>query len=153
DRTVSVNDLRDDVEKNVETLVAATNLYDWSMYRGNPTRSALANGGTPFLEKRWYLPVIRENQTKTLVLERGVRTLEQRNQPVLPTFFPIAADGKLVYRSFWGVHAVDLRTGKLVWEAPGELTLDRIFDTRRPMPWKGTLTNVINTQWLPQYTN
>src|SRR5262249_52110336 len=113
DRTVSVNDLRDDVERNFQTLVAATNLYDWSMYRGNPTRSALANGGTPFLEKRWYLPVIREQQTRTLVLERAARTLESRNQPVLPTFFPIAADGKLVYRSFWGVHAVDLRTGKL----------------------------------------
>lgn len=151
-RMLSVDDLRDDVEKNFAILSATASLYDWSMYRGNPTRSALANGGTPFLEKRWYLPTIRENQTRTLILDKVVRSLDTRGQAALPTFFPIAADGKLVYRSFWGVHAVDLRTGKLVWEAPGELTLDRIFDTRRPMPWKGTLTNIINQQWVPQYT-
>jgi outer membrane protein assembly factor BamB/tetratricopeptide (TPR) repeat protein len=150
-RTLAVNDLRDDVEKNFKTLVAAASLYDWSMYGGNPTRSSTANGGTPFLEKRWYLPVIREDATKKLILERTVRTMETRNQPVLPTFFPIAADGKLVYRSFWGVHAVDLRTGKLMWEAPGELTLDRIHDTRRPLPWKGAMVNALNG-WVQQYT-
>lgn len=154
DRTISVNDLRDDVEQNFKALVAATNLYDWSMYGGNPTRSSTANGGTPFLEKRWYLPILseRNEQTRKLILERAVRTMETRNQPVLPTFFPIAAGGRLIYRSFWGVHAVDLRTGKLLWEAPGELTLDRIYDTKRPLPWKGAMVNALN-QWVQQYTN
>jgi hypothetical protein len=152
DRTLAVNDLRDDVEKNFKTLVAAASLYDWSMYGGNPTRSSTANGGTPFLEKRWYVPVIREEQTRKLILERARPHPGDAQQPVLPTFFPIAADGKLVYRSFLGRSRRRSAHRQTAVGAPGELTLDRIYDTKRPLPWKGAMVNALNG-WVQQYTN
>src|SRR5205823_602359 len=45
-REMSINTLKDEVDKNFKTLVAATSLYDWSMFHGNATRSNQANGGT-----------------------------------------------------------------------------------------------------------
>ncbi|HEV3258768.1 MAG TPA: PQQ-binding-like beta-propeller repeat protein, partial [Gemmataceae bacterium] len=49
----------------------------------------------------------------------------QVGQPVVPAFFPVAATVQsdtgptplLIYRSYWGVHAVELKTGKLYWES------------------------------------
>ena len=46
-------------------------------------------------------------------LVKAVKFDEGKNQPVLPGCFPVAADGKLIYRSYGGVHARDLRTGQL----------------------------------------
>ncbi|HEV3259042.1 MAG TPA: PQQ-binding-like beta-propeller repeat protein [Gemmataceae bacterium] len=82
-------------------------------------------GGPPYLdEMQWQQPTIRESQTKTWV-EQGVQSLEQVGQPVLPAFFPITATARtdagrvplVMYRSYWGVHAIDLKTGKLYWES------------------------------------
>jgi outer membrane protein assembly factor BamB/tetratricopeptide (TPR) repeat protein len=101
---------------------------DWPVYRGDPSRSNEGSGDKPFLEKDWSHGTIREAQTKTMV-GQAVRASEGRGQPILPSFFPVAVGGQVVYRDYWGVRASDLRTGQPVWESDSRYSLDRLFDT------------------------
>src|SRR5260370_42627704 len=60
--------------------------------------------------------------------------MEERQLPILPAFYPIAAtlqkDGKalplVIYRSYFGIHAVNAQNGKLHWETPSTLSIDNI---------------------------
>jgi outer membrane protein assembly factor BamB len=102
---------------------------DWPVYRRDPGRSNHGAGDKPFLEKTWGFGTIKEEQTRILV-EAAVKRSESRGQPVLPAFFPVAADGKVVYRDYWGLQAHDLKTGQAVWESDSRYSLDRLLDPR-----------------------
>jgi outer membrane protein assembly factor BamB/tetratricopeptide (TPR) repeat protein len=141
-------------EKEMEKLSVPPKpftIYDWSMYRGDPTRSAQQKGGTPFLEKRWSASTFTalsssfrdENPQSKVQVQAAVKAQESRGQPILPSFFPIAADNKLIYRSYWGFHAVDAKTGKLMWETDSKWSLERLLKDGKTM---GYLSN-----WLAQY--
>jgi outer membrane protein assembly factor BamB/tetratricopeptide (TPR) repeat protein len=97
-----------------------------ALYRGDPQRSGIGHGGPPLLEKRWALATFTDKATRQLVMEDAVKAYEGRNQAVLPAFFPIAAEGKLVYRSHLGIHALDIKTGKLAWEAESKYSLEKL---------------------------
>src|SRR5262249_31720155 len=90
-------------------------------YRGGPTRTEQAFGGTPFMEAAWTNSILpTKSDVKTWTednLNHAVRYLsEQRGQPILPSFFPIAVNGKVVYRSYDGVYALSMKKeGKLEW--------------------------------------
>jgi outer membrane protein assembly factor BamB len=115
--------------------------FDWATYKGNASRSAQGNGGPPFLEVKWSNPTILPNedsvkQTRQWV-EQAVKQAEERQQPVLPSFFPVAATVRtdtgikpmLVYRTYWGVHAVNLQAeGKLEWYSPSYWSLQKIAE-------------------------
>src|SRR5262249_19881817 len=95
----------------------------------------------------WRQPTIREKLTQRWV-DMAINTHESRQQAVLPAFFPIAAAGKLIYRSYYGIHAVDLKTGKLVWESPSVWSLDVIGREKDG----NTAQQMILNQWFPLYT-
>ncbi len=114
---------------------------DWSLYRGGPSRTDRGVGSYAFMEPRWRMPGVRANSNNSDTA-RWLRTaedyLKRNNQPVLPSFFPVTATvlrrdpagGRsekkplLVYRSNWGIHAVNMRTGTLDWETPSKWSLD-----------------------------
>lgn len=126
DRLVSLGELRQQKEKYGSSGSRDPN--DWTMFGGGPSRSAQAVGSTPFLERKWFQPTIRTTDTRRYVVDQAVRLRESRGDAILPAFFPIAAKGKLIYRSYWGIHAVDLKKdGKLVWETPSAWSLDRML--------------------------
>ncbi|HEV3255878.1 MAG TPA: hypothetical protein VG013_03265, partial [Gemmataceae bacterium] len=122
DEAASLDQLQQILDRASPTTQLARN--DVPYWGGNPSRSAQYTGGTPYLVTQWDQPTIRESQTKTWV-EQGVQARERLGQPVVPAFFPVAATVQsdtgpmplLIYRSYWGVHAVELRTGKLYWES------------------------------------
>src|SRR5262249_42043444 len=133
DRMVSLTELQGELDAKYKGPLAESNLYDWGLYRGNASRTAQGSGGAPFLEKRYARPTVgastnqstggyEDSPTAQTHVATAVKMLEQREQPVLPALFPIAADGKLVYRSFWGLHAIDIKSGKLLWEAGSKLS-------------------------------
>src|SRR5262249_55636381 len=45
-------------ELDKEVFRAAAPVADWTMYRGNASRTAQGNGGAPFLEKRYARPTV-----------------------------------------------------------------------------------------------
>ncbi|MCI0461393.1 MAG: PQQ-binding-like beta-propeller repeat protein, partial [Gemmataceae bacterium] len=130
EQTVSVEQLQRELDK--VRAPEAAHPFDWPIFRGNLSRSAQGNGSAPFLDKRWQRTTIPERytasesrQTKHL-LDEAIASLQRRPESLMPGFFPIAAAGKLMYRSYWGIHAVDIRTGELAWESPSTGSLDAL---------------------------
>lgn len=149
----TVDRLRAEFERPIDGAGALTP-RDAYVFRANATRSATGAGGAAFLEPRWttsMLPLddakgdtpkedvdatnwIRQN------LEAALKTLE--NRPILPSFFPIATNGKLLYRTYDGVYCVSLRdldttdgkikAGELLWNSRTHGGLHRMArDTNR----------------------
>jgi outer membrane protein assembly factor BamB len=148
-RTLKVEDWQAELERLARP--PKTDAVEWPVYRGDAGRSGQAKGGTPFLEKRWSLSTYTaaasafrdDNPQSKVQVQAAVKAQESRGQPILPGFFPIAADGKLIYRSYWGLHGVDARTGKILWETDSRYGLDRLLKDGKTMQY---LTN-----WLAQY--
>jgi outer membrane protein assembly factor BamB len=101
---------------------------------------ATGPASAPFLEKEWSQPTVREEATRNWVEKNAVQYLEDRGQPVLPAFYPLAVKNRVLFRSYWGVHAVNLQTGKLDWESDSRWSVDRMMRD----PGKTTPLN----QWL-----
>lgn len=136
DRVLSKEEVRKELDKIVPEPSPGS--FDWPMYRGNPSRSAQSsNGGAPFLAEKWKQTTIHEARTRDYVMVMAVRQMTERNQAVLPAFFPVAVTMRrkgaddavplLIYRSYQGIDALNLKTGKLQWAAELELSLDRLL--------------------------
>jgi outer membrane protein assembly factor BamB len=87
---------------------------EWLLFNGDAKRSAWVDDGKILPQIKWRLDTANEFTTHTWIRDAS-RRLETQGEPVLPAFLPIAVDGKLVYRSHRGVHAVDAQTGQLLW--------------------------------------
>lgn len=144
ERKISLEDLQKELDKGKESPLLVS-IFDWPCFRGNPSRSAQGNGSSPFLEYKWYQKTITSTFTQRFV-DQAVSSYEGR-EAVMPAFFPIAAAGKLVYRSYFGLHAVDLKNGKLQWEQPSAFGLDVLGKDKDP----NTSQQVIMQQWLQWY--
>lgn len=110
---------------------------DWPVYRGNASRTAWCRGSTAYLEPRWTASLIspdnpvHENDKPAVDwinqhLDQAVRLL--RDKPIMPAFFPIAANGRLIVRAYDGVAAYaindtafpDKKAGELLWRSSPE---------------------------------
>ncbi len=131
---------------------------DWALVGGSPKRTASAQGGTAFLEPVWRKPTVRESDSKALLVQSQSALLD-RMAPLVPGMIPLAEkamiQGKpvdlVVYRSSWGVHAVNLKSGELEWESPNEWSVDGMSNPRRldisrrkqaVSEWVGTYLNM-----------
>jgi outer membrane protein assembly factor BamB len=81
----------------------------------------------PFLERTWAQPTVREEQTRNWLDKQVLPYLDQRGEAVLLASSPLAVRDKVLFRSHWGVHAVNLRTGKLEWESDSRWSVDRML--------------------------
>lgn len=162
----TVERLRAEFERPVIGMGQSTP-RDAYVFRGNAARSDTGIGGAAFLEPRWSASMLPLDDSKIdtpkedldatswirLNLEAAIKSLE--NRPVLPTFFPVATNGKLLYRTYDGVYCVSLRdvdapdgkikAGELLWNSRTHGGLHRMArDTNR----KTTLE-----QWYTTYRN
>ena len=131
-------------------------IFDWLLFWGNPKRSAQMPGGTAFLEPRWKLPTAKLDQTKSWLRMAENQLQQQRQQAPIPAFSPLAItvtknDQKvplLVYRSYWGIHAVQMKTGKLEWEARSDWALETALkDNRKEQAISNWLNSYVNNQF------
>ena len=122
----NVDDLKDLVGKlprpNSESCMA-----DSPMVGGSPSRTAQGKGGTAFMVPSWKTPLIQnEISSATKNWLNQANTQLHRRQPVIPAFQPITvtindngvAKPLSVYRTYGGVQATDMVTGKMVWSDP-----------------------------------
>ncbi|MEY4613888.1 MAG: hypothetical protein RL179_1861 [Planctomycetota bacterium] len=127
-------------------------VFDWQMFAGNLKRNAQTPGGTPFMEAKWKVPTAKTNESKNALKMSENYMVMQRQQAMLPGFFPLATtitknDEKiplLVYRSYWGIHALQVKTGKLEWEARSDWGIDAVSQDKKK--------EILN-QWLITYVN
>jgi outer membrane protein assembly factor BamB len=146
---------REGLAKELARMGPAPLRDEWPMYGGNAARSDQGVGGTPFMDVRWKQPTVQADQTSAF-LKTAEKHLRDKKQPVLPAFYPISvvnnADGKqqalLVYRSFMGIQAIDMKKGKLVWDSPSGWSLDRMLERGSDARKAQAMTN-----WLSYYVN
>jgi RNA polymerase sigma factor (sigma-70 family) len=125
---------------------------EWLMARADAQRTGFGHGKIPFLDEdtnKWTQAMIHQEQTKVWI-DQAVKAQESRKLPVLPAFRPVTVrrrdptTGKtfptVVYRSYFGVHAADLKTGKLVWEQDLDYSVDKLNQFGRLAQLK---------QWVP----
>src|SRR5262249_53166530 len=112
------------------------NPHDWIMVAGNASRNAQAVGSPPLLDEvLWARKTILDKNDDSGELERGaeaeamlkeaVKRSRDMNLPIMPGSFPIAASGRLIYRTYLGISAVNVNevrdnNGKVVAK-PGEI--------------------------------
>ncbi len=133
---ISVEDWRTQVGKMTRPTEAGVS--DWALVGGSPKRTASASGGTAFLDPLWRKPTSRETDSRAL-LTQVYSGLIDRMVPLVPGMIPLAEKvmvaGKqmdlVVYRSHWGLHAVNLKTGEVEWESPNEWSVDGMSNPRR----------------------
>ncbi len=97
-------------------------------------RNGRAIGSPPALIAEWTMPLIRTSEVGNW-LKQATATLADRNQPLLAGAAPVTVlhelpDGKklpvAIFRSHWGIHAMDMNTGKRLWETPSSWSMDRM---------------------------
>jgi outer membrane protein assembly factor BamB len=117
DETVALDDLRKDLDRAIPAETSSP--YDWAMFRGNPSRSAKGRGSAPFLESKWQKSLLAEPLTADAKrwVEDARKRPPYRPAPLLPAFYPIAAAGKLIFRDYSKIQAVDIKTGEVQWES------------------------------------
>ncbi|HEY1376304.1 MAG TPA: PQQ-binding-like beta-propeller repeat protein, partial [Gemmataceae bacterium] len=169
-RKVTLNQARAEFEK-AAALVAQVGQNDWWTFRGNPARNAQGVGGIAYLEPRWQYSmtpldetdpdnhdkpdVVQATHTVGELIRAALASLE--GKPVLPAFFPVAANGRLLFRTYDGVHAVSLRdadtadghrhAGEMLWRSKADGSLLEMV--ARP-----DKKNVLVEQWYtPFYHN
>jgi hypothetical protein len=118
ERPLSLDELRKSLEQLPALLPTRTVSEDWLVFRGNSSRTANAPGLPEFIKVKsaWQTSTVLEATTRSW-LDAAIKQIHARDQAALPGFFPLTHSGKVIYRSHWGLHAVDLETGALQWKS------------------------------------
>ncbi len=146
DEALTAADIKADLDKTI-VYTSEQSASDSPLFRGGRTRTTMLAGGTPFLEPSWKIPMAYTDQTKGY-LRTAETALQSRALTMLSSFVPVTAtimkDGKkvsvLAYRSWRGVHAINMSDGKQMWGAPNDWGLDFVHDPKET----GRDTNKIN---------
>jgi outer membrane protein assembly factor BamB/tetratricopeptide (TPR) repeat protein len=101
---------------------------DWLLFRGQPSRAGGAGGEWPYLEPRWRIDTAQRDDSERW-LAHALHLQAKSGLPVLPGSVPLVIGGRIVFRSYDGVRAVDLRSGQEFWRAPMPLALDSLMDS------------------------
>jgi outer membrane protein assembly factor BamB len=138
-RKVTLDQVRNEFDKAV--AASQGGLSDWPLFHGNPARNAQGVGGVAYLEPRWKFetaplevtsPDDRERADVNKIVHEYVEKANASlaGKPILPAFFPVSANGKLLIRTYRGVQAIALRAeetaegtapaGRELWESTAD---------------------------------
>jgi outer membrane protein assembly factor BamB/tetratricopeptide (TPR) repeat protein len=139
---LAATDFKAEVDKLV-VRASVTSASDSTLYRSRPNRNARLAGGVPFMEPAWRRALAVEDKKAGVAntvalthLRQAEMALQSRNAPLLTSFFPVTATvtrnnkqlSLLIYRSYWGIHAVDMKTGNDAWKSASDWSLQSILD-------------------------
>jgi outer membrane protein assembly factor BamB/tetratricopeptide (TPR) repeat protein len=96
------------------TRVKSSDLEQWAMNRGNPSRNSIGSGGIPLLNPRWRVSTTNHPTLEKTLVEARKRFAED-GIPSLPVMQPLAIGNLVLMRTPREVLAVDFVTGKRLW--------------------------------------
>jgi outer membrane protein assembly factor BamB len=100
----------------LQRMTAAVEADQWTMFRGDPSRSASTVGSAPLLNLRWQVELAEEKS-----LADGLRDQEllyrQNNKNVLAGLHPLAVGDRVIMRTATKLLGIDFNNGKRIWEA------------------------------------
>ena len=117
----------------VSAVKTAHEARQWTMVRGNPSRNASARGGSPLLNIRWEVPTADDPLIEWLVTQQQQQDLQQGIPPI-PELHPLVVDEVVLMRTTRNLLAVDLRTGKRLWEVPVDDPLESLLRVSQTGP-------------------
>ena len=112
DKFLTLKEVRAELDRPIAKPTA-----DWPMFGGDAARVGQSAGGPLNLEPlvtRELVSTDRDAKRWTeLALKESVRYLaDQRGQPIIPAFSPIAVGDKVVYRAYDGVYTINSKAYK-----------------------------------------
>jgi tetratricopeptide (TPR) repeat protein len=155
DRALTVAEVREAIDKTV-SVASLLGASDSPIYRGRPSRTAMLPGGTPYLEAAWRNKMWRSDEGHERV-KAAQTAIEAKAQTLLTAFVPITAmatDGSkqtplLIYRTYSGIEAVDMRTGRVICDQTSDLSIDEILGAKPPK--RDSNKFGAYTSWLGSY--
>ncbi|MBM3980106.1 MAG: hypothetical protein FJ304_07440 [Planctomycetes bacterium] len=135
--TYTPEKIRAELERPIEMLALSTLVGEWAMQRGNPARSAVVDGGPPFLDPIFRSSLFPPDLPENVEANNWIRgELDQlflrdaksaRAGTPLPGTFPITNSEVLIYRDYAGITALAtrdrvangrvVRAGDLLWRS------------------------------------
>ena len=118
--------LFNDSEKAIDwlhQLIGQSSLKDlsqvdqWVMFGGNPSRNARSGNGSPLITPNWEVPTINQPDLEAAAKTR-LRELIQLGESPIPSLQPLAVGDTIVMRAFDRMVGVDFETGKREWVFP-----------------------------------
>lgn len=119
-------------------------LGHWSMFRGNPSRTAVSSGGPPTMDVRWEASTsswtVPEEEAPFFggVVDVGLQIAEleldyqQRDQAAIPGVNPVVVGSVVLARTVDKLQAFDLETGTPLWEAQQDDALEQLRSGKVP---------------------
>jgi outer membrane protein assembly factor BamB/tetratricopeptide (TPR) repeat protein len=158
DGDLSVDDFRAFVDA-IPRATSSQNASDYLVYGGGPGRSARLAGGAPFLESIWRQKTISEGAVDTerqVTQAEALHAVPGRTHALLTGFFPVTATankaaGKvpfLVYRSYRGIDAINLKTGRWAWKQESPWSMDKMYGIGLA---RDVARSTALSQWLQTY--
>lgn len=100
--------------------------FDWPMFGGDLSRTAISEGAAPLLERAYDLPTYRDPRVRE-VIDEAVRLLDRRGV-VLPGGLPVSCGDMVLFRTTFGLHAIRAATGEVLWRAAEpEISLETLL--------------------------
>lgn len=107
----------------------------WLSARGDPTRNAASSGEGPLLSLAWRVPTAEYPQVEEMIREIS-RAYRQRDQWAIPALRPLVVGNRVLMRTVRNLLAVDLITGKRVWEVPTDDPIESLTDSAADSPFQ-----------------
>ncbi len=106
---------------------------EWTMFRGDPSRTASSRPASPLWREKWRYATIEdpgsEDEKRLVEIVAELRKLEKqyrdRGRLVTPAMHPIVVGDSVVLRTLHNVRALRLDSGKLHWRSEA---WDKAFD-------------------------
>jgi outer membrane protein assembly factor BamB len=141
------------------------NQSDWYAPRGNYTNNAQGNGSRPFLDPLWQIPMMplldpSEKANKGSKydwidqnLKQALTAMDARpNLPPIPAFYPIASQGKVIFRNYEGVFCLTTRDDPATGLKAGEMNW--MTESEGSLCWMladGNKKQTLTSWWNPYY--
>jgi len=103
---------------------------DWTIHGGSPQRLAVSRGSRPLMNARWHIPATDYPAVEAMI-DQIQQQQEEREAALLPGLHPLVIGNAVLMRTATNLLAVDLETGKRLWEVPAEEPFEAAVD---PLP-------------------
>ncbi len=107
-----------------QAAAVAARTDGWLLFRGDAARNASMLGSAPLLNMRWRVLATDDPQEEKS-LEQRRKIFSECGGPTIPALHPLAVGDVLLMRTIENLLAVDIATGKRLWEVPVEEPDDR----------------------------
>jgi outer membrane protein assembly factor BamB len=126
-KTMSLTQLRKELDRIGWGPGERAASFDGVMVAGNPGRSARGKGSPPGPKALWQQDTVFDPAID-LWVQGALQKMQAYWQSPLPGSTPLAVAGRVVYRSHRGVHALDRKSGKVLWEFPSSWSLEKLVE-------------------------